>query len=186
MRSLECLKSAGKVLHGNSRSKNHHNTELWTQSTENRWNSIAIFHTILGACPWSPKVHERNGRTRTIPRTNHLHVDVQWHHIGTKDNETECIAHSTLVSLFSKKISSRTLVTPRTWIRNKVVFYLQRKNKKNGIESLNRWWSISEKADTQFSEQRVQRSKAKEVEKYLFTSAPMGIRLKLFFAESFL
>ena len=44
-----------------------------------------------------------------------------------KDNETECIANSTLVSLFAKNISSRTLVIPRTWIRNKVVFYLQRK-----------------------------------------------------------
>ena len=35
----------------------------------------------IGACPWSPKVHEQNGRTRTIPWTNHLHVDVQWHHM---------------------------------------------------------------------------------------------------------
>ena len=32
-----------------------------------------------------------------------------------KDNEKECIANSTLVSLFA------------TWIRNKVVFHLQRK-----------------------------------------------------------
>ena len=85
---LECLKSAGKVLHGNSYlwsmmkkssvsrmqrftysqilcyvlekwsryqyqilfgsdslngSKIHHNTELWTRSTENRWNSSGIF-----------------------------------------------------------------------------------------------------------------------------------------------
>ena len=65
-------------------SKIHHNTELWTQSTENRWNSSGIFPRIhyIGACPWSPKVHEQNGRTRTIPRTNYLHVDVQWHHMG--------------------------------------------------------------------------------------------------------
>ena len=51
----------------------------WTQSTENRWNSSGIFSRILniGACPRSPKVHEQNGRTRTIPRTNYLHVDVQ-------------------------------------------------------------------------------------------------------------
>ena len=46
---------------------------------------------------------------------------------GIKDNETECIANSTLVSSFAKKISSRTLVIPRTRIRNKVVFYSQRK-----------------------------------------------------------
>ena len=47
--------------------------------------------------------------------------------LGIKDNEKECIANSTFVSLFAKKISSRTLVIPRTWIRNKAVFYLQRK-----------------------------------------------------------
>ena len=78
MRFLECLKSAGKVLHrnnylwsvmkksirlshakvhvfsdsqhqvlfGNSSwvgSRIHHNTELWTQLTENGWNSSRIF-----------------------------------------------------------------------------------------------------------------------------------------------
>ena len=35
----------------------------------------------IGACPRSPKVHEQNERTRTIPKTNYLHVDVQWHHM---------------------------------------------------------------------------------------------------------
>ena len=54
----------------------------------------------------------------------------------------------------------------------------------NGIESLKWWWSNSEKADTQFSEQRVrsheERSKAKEVDNYRYTSVPMRERLKLF------
>ena len=58
-------------------------------------------------------------------------------------------------------------------------------HKENGTESLNWWWSNSEKADTQSSEPRVdcleERSKAKEMDNYLFTSVPMGIRLKLFF-----
>ena len=31
----------------------------------------------IAARPRSPKVHEQNGRTRTIPRTKYLHVDVQ-------------------------------------------------------------------------------------------------------------
>ena len=48
----------------------------------------------------------------------------------------------------------------------------------------------SEKADTQSSEPRVhcleERSKAMEVENYLYTSVPMEIRLKLFFAQLFL
>ena len=63
-------------------------------------------------------------------------------------------------------------------------------HKENGTESLNRWWSDSEKADTQFSEPRVhcpeELSKAKEVENYQYASVPMGIRLKLFFAQLFL
>ena len=35
----------------------------------------------IAACRRSPKAHEQDGRTRTIPRTNYLHVDVQWHHM---------------------------------------------------------------------------------------------------------
>ena len=47
------------------------------------WIRVEYFPRIhcIGACPWSPKVHEQNGRTWTIPRTNYLHVDVQWHHV---------------------------------------------------------------------------------------------------------
>ena len=48
--------------------------------------------------------------------------DIIWR---SKDNEQECIANATLVSCIRKKISSRTLVITRTWIRNNVVFYLQ-------------------------------------------------------------
>ena len=35
----------------------------------------------IGAHPRSPKVHGQDGRTRTFPSTNYLHVDVQWHHM---------------------------------------------------------------------------------------------------------
>ena len=38
-----------------------------------------------------------------------------------------CNVNATLVSIFARKNPSRTLVIPRTWIRNKVVFYFQRK-----------------------------------------------------------
>ena len=54
--------------------------------------------------------------------------DIIW---GIKDNEKECVANSTLVFI-CKMISSRTLVIPRTWIRNNVAFYLQRKMIKLG------------------------------------------------------
>ena len=46
--------------------------------------------------------------------------DIIWR---TTDKEQECIAYATLVSLFAKKISSRTLVILRSWIRKEVVFY---------------------------------------------------------------
>ena len=40
---------------------------------------VEYFPRILniGACPRSPKIHEQNGRSFTIQRTNYLHVDVQ-------------------------------------------------------------------------------------------------------------
>ena len=59
--------------------------------------------------------------------------DIIWR---TKDNERECIADATLVSLFAKKISSRTLVIPRTWIRKEVVLLTKKDHEENGTESL--------------------------------------------------
>ena len=60
----------------------------------------------------------------------------------------------------------------------------------NGTELQNRWCLHLQKADTQFSVLQVhcheERSKAKEVENYQYTSVPTGIRLKLFFAQIFL
>ena len=62
-------------------SKFSHNTELWTQSTEKRWNSSEIFS--------QDSRHWTSSRTWTIPRTNYFHVDdndiIWWN----KDNEAE-------------------------------------------------------------------------------------------------
>ena len=70
------------------------------------------------------------------------------------------------------------------------ILFATKDHNENGTESLNWWWSNSEKADTQFSEPRVhcleERSKVQEVENYRYTSVPMEIRLKLFFAQLFL
>ena len=46
--------------------KDSSHTELWTQLTENRWNSSGIFPRIhyIAALPRSLKVHEQNGRTQ--------------------------------------------------------------------------------------------------------------------------
>ena len=46
--------------------------------------------------------------------------DIIW---GSEDKERECIANATLVTI-RKKIPSRTMVIPRTWIRKEVVFFL--------------------------------------------------------------
>ena len=81
----------------------------------------------------SPKVHVKNERPGSIPRANHLHVDVQWHQ---KDFQQD-VCHS-------------------SGLDQKVVFYLQRKTTRRRRQS--RWMeddTNSEKADTQFSDPRV-------------------------------
>ena len=45
--------------------------------------------------------------------------DISW---GSKDNEQECNANADLVSI-CKKIPTRKMVIPRTWIRKEVAFY---------------------------------------------------------------
>ena len=185
-------------------SKIHHNTELWTQSTENRWNSRGIFSQ--GSLRWSlsrevqkfmSKICEPEqlqGRIIFMWMLN----DIMW---WNKDNETECIANSTLVSLFAKKIfghgsAIKWYSTDKErpggkWDR--VAELTMIKFGHSGHPRSSRWIDndpIRVKADTQFSEQRVrsleERSKAKEVGNYRNTSVPMVIRLKLFFAQLFL
>ena len=113
--------------------------------------------------------------------------DIIW---GYKDNETECIANSTFVSLFAKRfpagrLSFLGLGSETKW------------SSTNEERPGGKWDRVAElmmikfgESGHQFSEQRVQcleeRSKAKEVEIYLYTSVPMVVRLKLFFAQSFL
>ena len=133
-------------------SKIHHNTELWTQSTENWWDSIGIFHRIhyTAACLRSPKVHEQNGRTRTLPRTNYLHVDVQWHQsygeIKTMKRNVLLIPH---LCLYSKKDFQQNVGHSSDLGQKQSGTPLTKKDQEeNGTESLNWWWSNSEKADT--------------------------------------
>ena len=140
----------------------------------------------------SPKVHREKkgdpaqfqGRIIFMSMFNNI---IWW----TKDNEQECIADATLVSLFAKRFPAGRWSFLGLWIRKEVVFYLQRKTtRRMGQSRWIEWWWNSEKADTQPSEPRVhcleERSEAKEVENYRYTSVPMEIRLKLFFAQLFL
>ena len=114
--------------------------------------------------------------------------DISWR---SEDNEQECNANARPRFYSCKKISTRKIVIPRSWIRKEVVFYLhwqttRRKGQSRWIDDDQIW----RKRDTQFSVPRFhcpeERSKAKEVENYQYTSALMVIRLKLFFAQLFL
>ena len=129
MRFLECLRSAGKNLHGNNclwsmmkkssvsrmqrfmysqilccvlerwirthhqtllgnssciGSKMHHNTELWTQLTDSRWNSSGIFSQDSPRCSSSKK--SKSSWTKCANQNNSkdklTSCRFQWHHIG--------------------------------------------------------------------------------------------------------
>ena len=111
--------------------------------------------------------------------------DIIWR---TKDNEQECIGPH--LCLYSQKDFQQDVGhSSDLGQKQRGIPLTKRGQEENGIESLNSW-SNSEKADTQFSVPRVhcpeERSKAEEVQNYRYTSVPMRIRLKLFFAQSFL
>ena len=171
----------------------HHNTELWTQLTESRWNWSGIFSKDSPHCSSSAKSKS------SWPK---------WaiHH-NSKDESSSCrcsmTSHGDL-----KTMNGNAMLTPHLCLylqkdsqqdvghfsdldqkRSGILFILT-DHKENGTESLNWWWSNSEKADTQFSEPRVhcpeERSKAKVVENYQYISVAMGIWLKLFSAQLFL
>ena len=226
----ECLKSGGKILHGNTYrwsmmkkssvsrmqrfmysqilcyvlerwmfgnsswigSKIHHNTKLWTQLTENRWNSSEIFYQDSLHCSSSKKSksswtkmgesEQFQGRIIFMSMFN----DIMW---WIKDNEQECIANSTFMSQFAKRFPAGRLSFFKFGSETK--WYSTNKGRPRGKwDRVAELMMIKEKADSQFSEPRVhcleERSKAKEVDNYLFISVPMGIRLKLFFAQIFL
>ena len=113
--------------------------------------------------------------------------DIIW---WNEDNETECMLIPHLY-IYSHKDFHQDVGHSTDGAQKQSGIPLTKKDlEENGIEPLNWWWSNSEKADTQFSEQRVRPledcSKANEVENYRYTSVPMEIRLKLVFAQIFL
>ena len=182
-----------RILFGNSScigSKIHDNKEQWTQLRENRWNSGGIFPRIHNIAA-RPKVHEQNVRTQH----------------NSKDELSACRCSMTSYGIL-QKMNGNALLTPHLCLclqkdfqpdaghssdldqKRSGILLSTKDRKENGTELLNWWWSNSEKADTQSSEPRVhcleERSKAKEVDNYRYTSVPMEIRWKLFFAQSFL
>ena len=114
--------------------------------------------------------------------------DVIW---GTKDNEQECIVNATLVSLFAKRFPAGrwSFLGPGSEKKWYSTYNERPRGEWDRVAEL-MVIKFGESGHPSLSEQRVrsleERSKAKEEESYLNTSVPMVIRLKLFFAQSFL
>ena len=118
-------RTPNQTLHGNkdwSGSKHLKKTETWTQLMVRQWNSSGIFsqdspHCNSATVSKSSVKNER--RTRRFHKTDHLHVDVQRHLMGIwRQYKRMRIKCSTRFSI-CKKIWSKTMVIPRTWIREK-------------------------------------------------------------------
>ena len=81
--------------------------------------------------------------------------DISW---GSWDNKVECESNAQLVSPFARRFWSRTMVIPRTWIRESVTQLVKTVHKENGTEMQSKWCWHLQQANTQFSESSVQRS----------------------------
>ena len=90
-------------------SKIHHNTELWTQLTENRWNSSGIFSQDSPHCGSATKSNKSESSwtkwaTQVNSKDELSSCRCSMTSYGElKDNEQECIANATLVSVFAKR-----------------------------------------------------------------------------------
>ena len=169
------------------------NTELWTQLMVSRWNSSGLFSQDPPHCSsltksmssWTKWATQRNSKDEVSSCRCSM---TSYGDIKTMKRNVLLMPH---LCLYLQKNSQQDVGHSLDLGQRQSGIPLTKKDQEeNGIKSLTWWWSNSEKADTQFSEQRVrclqERSKAKEVENYRYTSVPMGIRLKLFFAQLFL
>ena len=111
--------------------------------------------------------------------------DIIW---WNKNNDKECISNSTLVSLFAKRFPVGHWSFLELW--SELKWYSTFKERSGG-----EWHKVAELMMIKFGESRhpvlrvrclEERLKTKEMENYLYTSVTMRIRLKLFFAQSFL
>ena len=134
-------------------SKIHHNTELWTQLTENRWNSSGILSQDSPHCSSSTK--SKSSWTKWATQHN------------SRDELTSCRRPVTSYGEL-KTMNGNVLPTPRLWLylqkesqqdvghssdldqKRSGILLTTKDHEENGTESLNWWWSNSEKADTVF------------------------------------
>ena len=85
---------------------------------------------------------------------DYLHVDVQWQLYGGSEGQWtgNALQTPTLETLFAKRFPAGRwtfvgLGSEKKWYST----YIERRTRRHWTESLNLWWSNSEKADTQFS-----------------------------------
>ena len=85
------------------------------------WNIFPKF-TTLQLCN---KVQEFLSGMSTEPEdfTGRIMFMSMLNDISSQDNEQECELSAQLVSMYAKKIFTKKMVIPRTWIRKEVVFY---------------------------------------------------------------
>ena len=161
------IKTQHQILLGNSSwigSKSHHNTELWTQLMENRWNSSGIFSQDSLHCSSSEK--SKSSWTKCANQNN------------SKDESSSCRCSMTSYGEW-KTMNRNVLLMPHLCLylqkdfqqdvghssdldqKRSGILLTSTDHEENGAESLNWWWSNSEKADTQFSEPRVHCSESK-------------------------
>ena len=144
----------------------------YTQLTENRWNSSGIFSQDSLHCSsltkfkssWTKWATQQNSKDELssfrCSMTSYGEL---------KTMKQECVANSTLVSLFAKRFPAGRWSFFGPGSETKWYFHWQRKTRrKTGSSRWNDDDQIRRKRDTQFSESRVhcpeERSKAKEVE----------------------
>ena len=163
MRFLECLKSAGKILHGNNYfwwhakvyvfsdsvlclgkvNQNPTSKAVWeeklswfTNSPQYRtldtidgepmefeWNIFPGFTTLQLVDKVQEFMTKMGDPSQFKGRIIFMSMlnDIIW---GSEDNERECIANATLVTLLAKRFPAGRWSFLETWIRKEVVFYL--------------------------------------------------------------
>ena len=134
-------------------SKVYQNTELWTELMGSQWNSSGISSQDSPHCSSATKSKSSSLEWATHQNSkdaNYLHVDVQWHNMVNYIQWTgmHCWCHT--CDYIYKEIPSRKMVIlPDPDQKRSGFLLLLTDHKENGTGSLKRWWSDSEKADTQ-------------------------------------
>ena len=172
-----------KILFGNDSwngSKIHHNTELWIQLMVSRWNSSGIFPRIhhIAVRRQSPRV-QKHDPAQIQGRIIFMSIfdDIIWR---TTDNLKECIANATLVSLFAKRFPAGRWSFLGPGSEKK--WYSTLECKPRG-----EWDRVAELMMIKFGESGHPVFRATSpLSRETLKSVPKEIRLKLFFAQSFL